>query len=454
MCRFTRIFWTQCNHYTLSDTPQHTELCDLARGPDEEICQGFDKAPAFCHPLPEDLQELGTQYRDSDRIAQTNCLFTLCDMCKQNPDFTSEPRGTGTEVEKPVEQFDEYTDDDRMDLTKWRDLLLSDTIKAEAVINDLQGLLTNDHETITAAIHRIGDATTQRAFLNPDSPERSVLFERSHLEAARLLVIIENYMVIRMPRKFVNDLIEPKAYEAAINSHADKLMMRLGHPAVPDADTFEHLAIEMPQHVQETIATKENVRRLSIHRHTSAVRTHAYAPRSAFGPGKNTKALTVDLERAWNPPPERRGDLPFLRKTGESVEVVYDVELETFTSPSHMGVGRWGRDQILAQRETLGFNRDGQDEFDVDDDTLVDSPEGPGKPVSSLAVTVSREATFMGMPLEDSDDEVSDADGVDRGQKADRQDAGRQESARTDVDRARTKRDENGWFAKKRKCSA
>jgi hypothetical protein len=485
MCRFTRIYWTQCGHYTLSNTPEHTELCEITRDPDEEIRQGCDKAPAFCHPLPEDLEELGTQYRDSDRIAQTNCPFTLCDLCKQSPDFSSEPRGAGSMIEKPVEQFGEYTDEDKVDLAKWRDLLLSNVTTAEAALRDFGALLANDRETAMTAIQSIRDGTVQSALLNCDGPERSLLFQRSYQEAERLLVIIETYILFRMPRKFVNELLEvvqdklyqadlrlpifkiliksissyntdPKAYEAALNLHADKLATRLGAPVAPDPDTFSHLTIEMPQHVRDTIATAERVRHLSIASHTSALRTRPYAPRPAFGDGKNSKALTVDVERAWKTPPERQGELSVLRKMGENVEVVYSAELETCAGLEHMGVGLWGEEQRLAQRETLGSVLEQQDGSDENEDTLVESPERSGKP-SSLAEgqvrMVEKEATFMGMPLEDSEDEVSDGGDGDDGQEADGQDGGRQESVETDVEQAGRERDGHGRFVKKRKCS-
>ncbi|KAJ4408506.1 hypothetical protein N0V91_003157 [Didymella pomorum] len=490
MCRFTRIYWTHCGHYTLSNTPEHTELCSLALGPDEEIRQGHDKAPAFCHPLPEDLEELGTQYQDSERIAQTNCLYTLCDLCKQNPDISSEPRGAGSEIERPAEQFGEYTDEDSMDLAKWRDLLLSNATRAEAAIRDFEEILANNREIATTAIQSIRDERIQSTLLNRDGPERWSLFRKSYEEIECLLNAAENYMIIRMLRKFVNDLIEvvqdklyqaglrlsifkmlsksiesyptdPKAHEAALNLHADKLMARLGHPVVPKPNTFEHLTVEMPQHIQDTITTKENVRRLSISGHASETRSHLYAPRTTFGLGKNSKALAIDLERAWNPPPERAGDLSVLRKMGENVEVTYDARLETRARLRQMGVGAWEGGLIRVQRETLGYVSDGQDDGQDEcldhDDTLVNSPE-TAKKLSSLAESkermVEKEATFMGLPSEDSDDENSSGgDKVDRGQEADVQDGGSPASVVTDLGQARRSRDESGRLIKKGKWS-
>ncbi|KAF3047350.1 hypothetical protein E8E11_006595 [Didymella keratinophila] len=290
-------------------------------------------------------------------------------------------------------------------------------------------------------------------------------------------------MIIRMPRDFVNDLIEvvedklyqadlcliifkvliksieshrsdPKTYEAALNLHTDKLATRLGAPVVPDPDTLSHLSIEMPQHVRDTIATAENVRRLSIAEQTSALRTRPYAPRPAFGLGENSTALTIDVERAWNPPPERRGDLPVLREMGENVEVVYDAELEMRASLEHMGMGLWEKEQILAQRVALGCTSDQQDDFDENDDTLVEPPERPGKLGSLLdgkERMVEKEATFMGMPLEDSEDEVSDADEVDHGQEADRQDGGSPGPVKTDVAESGRQRDSSSSCLLQRK---
>lgn len=485
MCRFTRLFWTQCGHSTLSNTPEHTQLCDTARDPDEEIRQGFDKAPAFCHPLPEDLEELGTTYRESDRVAQTNCVFAVCDACKQDPDFSFEPRGAGSEIEKPVERFEEYTDEDGMDVAKWRDLLLSDITQAEAAVREFEEMLVNDRENSIAAIQSISNSAVRRALLDPEGPERWAVFRRSHQETERLLVVVESLILMRIPRKCVNDLIEvvqdkiyqaglrlsifkvlansienhktdPEAYEAALNAHADKLATRLGAPVVPDPETFSHLTSEMPQHVQDTIATRENVRRLSVEEHASAPRAVPYTPRSAFELGKNAKDLAIDVERAWNPPPERTTELPKLRALGENVDVVYDAELETRASLRHMGVGTWTEEQMQAQRETLRRVPGEQAELDDNDETLVESPKRPGKIVSSpqeKVRMVEKEATFMGMPLEDTDDEVSDAEDGDQGREADRQDGG-QELVKTDVDKAERKRDENGRFVKKRKCSA
>ncbi|KAJ4383464.1 hypothetical protein N0V86_001513 [Didymella sp. IMI 355093] len=487
MCCFIRIFWTLCKHYTLSNTPEHTELCNLALNTSGEIRQGFDKAPACCHPLLEDIEELGTQYRDSDRIAQTSLLYTFCDVCKVSPDFDSEPQGGGAEIEKPVEQFEDYTDDDRMDLAKWFDLHLSATKMAEDVVREFDELLANDREKMTVAIQGIRDEAIRNAFLINDGPERWALFRRSYQDAAGLLNIIASYINMRMPREFVNDLVEcvqdklyqadlrldiskkliksianyetdPKAHKAAINSYADKLAVRLGRPIKPDPDTFEHLTVEMPQHVQDTIATKESIRRLSIAEHASATRTHTYTPRRAFGASKNTKALTINTERVWHPRPESRADLPILRTTGEDVEVVYDAQLQTSACLGHIGVGPWDAEHVLAQREVLDHLAE-EDEGDNNDDTLVESSERPGALVPSSkgeGWTVAGEATFMGLSLEDTDseaadDEASDGDDDDRGQKVVRRDADGQQSVETDDSVGQ--RDDNGRFVKKRKCS-
>jgi hypothetical protein len=484
MCRFTRIFWALCKHYTLSNAPEHTELCNLALAASGEIRQGFDKAPACCYPLLEDVEELGTQYRDSDRIAQTSLLYTFCDACKVGPDFDSEPRGCGAEMEKPVERFDKYTDEDRMDLAQWCDLHRSASNAADAVVREFDELLAENRDKMTVAIQSIRDEAIRNALLS-DGPERWALFRRSHQDAAGLLAILASYMNMRMRREFVNDLIEcvqdklhqadlqlsltkklissiadhetdPPAHEAAINMYADKLAARLRRPVEPDTDTFAHLTVEIPQHVQSTLATRERVRRLSIAHHASAPRTHAYTPRRLFGASKNTKALAIDVERLWHSRAGIRPDLPVLRTVGEDVDIVYDADLQTGACRSHMGVGPWGAEHVRAQREVLG--RLAEDEGGGDDDALVGSSERLGEPGSSSEGDermVAGGATFMGVSLEDTDDEVVDdeaSDGDDgRGQKADRQGAGTQRSVETDESVG--ERDDNGRCVKKRKCS-
>lgn len=479
MCRFTRLFWTRCGHSTLSDTPEHTELCTRALAPDEEIRPGFDRAPAFCHPLPADIEELGTQYRESARIAQTVCLYTQCETCKDAAGVSG-PRGAGTDIELPVETFDEYTDADRADVAMWLDVYVADTNKVDRALLALEARLAADTGAFAAAIHSIRDETIRVALLNPNSPERWSLFRKTYLETARLLLILDNYFVIRMPKKLVNDVLavladkfyqadfrldvfrelvrsleaaatDPGAHEAAVNMHADKLAMRLGRPAVPDADAFAYMAAEVPRHVRDAVATRETVRRRSIKEHASVLRTDRYAPRRAFGLRRNRNALAIDVGRAWNPPPERRAGLPVL---GQTVEVVYEAGLAGYDGRGAMGVGRWGAQNVRAQREVMGTRTElaRRDESAESEDTLVVSPDRRTQQSSGGSDGANSDnGTSTGMPLESPDSEVSDVGDVDHRQKADVQDAGRRRTLKTDKDV--WGRDADGRLVKKRKRS-
>lgn len=71
MCQFTlRVYL--CGHQKFVTTPERTLLCDSAL--QFGLCQGIDRAPASCFPLPEDIH-------NHERIAQHQWRFTACKEC-------------------------------------------------------------------------------------------------------------------------------------------------------------------------------------------------------------------------------------------------------------------------------------------------------------------------------------------------------------------------------------
>ena len=467
MCQYTRIVWNNCGHVKLSSTPEHTLLCTT----DFHLRQGIDRAPASCHLLPDDIDDVDRN-SVSDKVAQMNYLFAFCDDCKDDAKAASNVQAIATPIVPEVEEFGEYSDDDAVEIARLRDLLWSNNNKVELAARKFEILLTTRPETTTATIENIHNQTIRNLLLTPGKAKYFDFFSKSHQEVCELLKVLELYKNIRVPEGIFSALYalarnklyqadarrvifcqlvenlanygpETRAYGAAINYAADQLAFRLGRPVVPDADAFAHLQTESPLHVRDAFAAKESVRRRSVKGHASVITT-PYAPRSSFGRGRNKNALTADTDIASNPPPGTR-DMPPLRRIGETLEVVYVEGLETRMSLVPLGVGRgpWGIANVLGRHEDV-------------EETLRGSPERQERGIESPRErnqTLSEDAMFMGKTLPDTDGEVSANDDGDMEDKADERDANREDLLLRTEDKI-WQRDNNGRMVKKRKCSA
>lgn len=482
MCQFTRVLWSECNHFTLSCTPEHTHLCLVARSC--HLRQGIDHAPASCHPLSTDTGQLGDE-NTNDAFVQINAIFSFCDACKADPKIAPGVQKFADYNAPVVEEVGEYSDDDGLEVAKQRDLLLSCEQQSLAAIRAFDTLVADRETQVKAAIDMIQNQFIRDILLTPGTTRYTKLFVKSFVDCAPLLQTLDLYAALHVPTHFFSSLFglirdkiqhaakrlrlflkltaalsnldpETNDYEACINKYADKLARRLGHPSIPDTDAFAHLVAKSPRYVRKRFETREEVRRCSIAAHASET-AEPYRPRSSFGagsnakPGRNAKGLSVDVDAARRPRPEALN-----LKSVPEIEVVRFEGVEGRVRLSALGVGRgpWG---VGVLQPSQGLALDSRAERS----TARGGPELSGRVSEGSDETVREEelahggnmlprgAMFMGVRLSDTEDEVSSNGDCGEEKSADGQGDNRQDAALTSEGQ-----DEDGRIVKKRKHSA